>query len=93
MEYVVVGILALNTLLLIGIAGSIAKLIRYTQGDDSSSGEWSEIIRSRRALNTRVREPNYTETLPIAPLDDRSPNWDGLPRENRNWDGIPRQNS
>lgn len=79
MEYTLIAITALNSLLLIGIAGSLAKLIKYVQTEQDSKQEWAEIIRSRK--NLQPRPPNYTDSF--VPQ-----NWDGIPKNSRNWDGI-----
>ena len=87
MEYIITSILILNSFLLIGIAGSIAKLLKYFQGIESSKEEWDEIVKERRVFDPQTRMPNYTEINP--PAKEQSQNWDGIPVTTRNWDGIP----
>jgi hypothetical protein len=82
MEYALIALTAVNSLLLIGIAGSLAKLIRYNQVEQDSKEEWEEILKSRRNLDKQKRSPNYSETSMVAS------NWDGI-QSGRNWDGIP----
>ena len=86
MEYLMVTLTVINSLLLIGIAGSLSKMIRYDQNNDQSNEyskkEWSEIIKNRRNLDKQMRAPNYSDTSMI------TPNWDGM-QKSRNWDGIP----
>lgn len=76
MEYVIVGFLAVNSLLLIGVAGSLAKLIRYVRSSDSQKDQWMRII------NMKKTNPDNRSGS-----SDRS-NWDGIPM-GKNWDGIP----
>ena len=67
MEYALIALTAINSLLLIGIAGSLAKLIRYNQVEQDSKEEWEEILKSRRNLDKQKRSPNYSETSMVAP--------------------------
>jgi hypothetical protein len=80
MEYFVAAFCVLNTLLLIGIAGSVAKIILFIKGESDTKEEWAQAIRQKQLANTSSRIPNYTDT-------ERPPNWDGIPK-NPNWDGI-----
>lgn len=79
MEYTIIALTALNSILLIGIAGSLTKLINYIQSEQDSKQEWAEIIKSRKNAHSRL--PNYTDSL--VPQ-----NWDGIPKNSRNWDGV-----
>lgn len=89
MEILLTLLLVVNTIILIGIAGTLAKMVRYLSGDTGRKDQWEKIIRDRKSLDTQGRLPNYTETKSLSPLlDDDRPNWDGMPR-GRNWDGIP----
>jgi hypothetical protein len=83
-----------NTMLLIGIAGSVAKLIRSMQGedkDDKDRDKWASILRQRRTLQMQEgNEASYADTAALSP--SRPPDsryWDGVPR-GPNWDGIPK---
>lgn len=80
MEYFLVIICVLNTLLLIGVAGSIAKIIAHIRGEAGAKEEWAQAIKQRQILDKQSRQPNYTETEMI-------PNWDGIPKTS-NWDGV-----
>ena len=80
MEYVALGISITNLFLLIGIAGSLAKMIRYVQQSESSKNNWEKLLKNKQSGST-TRQPDYTDT-------DRSPNWDGIP-VSKNWDGVP----
>lgn len=85
-----------NTMLLIGIAGSLAKLIKYFNGEEKSDRErWAKIIRDRRILHMQeANQATYADTVGFQQyarnhreLEPR--NWDGIPRR-PNWDGIPK---
>jgi hypothetical protein len=89
MDYVVLCVSILNLLLLIGIAGSVAKILNYLRNEENEKAEWAEVIRSRRVFDSQNRSPNYSDPAFSGPSDERAQNWDGMPRTNRNWDGLP----
>lgn len=91
MQYFQWFLLILNTIFLIGIAGSVAKILKYLQGTEDEKDDWAGIIRNRRVLDSQTRPPNYADPSQINSMDDRTQNWDGIPRTSRNWDGIPNQ--
>lgn len=76
MEYIIIGFLTVNSLLLLGIAGSLAKLIKYTQLSNFQKNEWTRIIRAKKG--SVDNSANYTN----------QGNWDGIPVD-KNWDGVP----
>lgn len=84
---IVVVMTAFNTLLAIGIAGSVAKLIKSLNDEERQvdRSKWAQIIRERRV--SHMQEGNQAT---YADMDEEPRNWDGVPREKRNWDGIPR---
>jgi len=65
---------------LIGIAGSLAKVIKYIKFEEIKKESWNEMIRNRINSNYQNRSSNYTD-----------PNWDGLSKNSQNWDGLPKQ--
>lgn len=65
MDYVLVALSAINSLLLIGIAGSLAKMIKYLQNDQNSKQDWAQIIQNRKVQSTQS-----STTVPQ--------NWDGV---------------
>lgn len=87
MEYIILGVVLINTLFLIGIAGSVAKLISYNQGEQSTRDEWTQIIKNRQTLDSQNRPPNYGDPQLIS--EDVPAHWDGIPKISRNWDGLP----
>jgi hypothetical protein len=90
MIYAILFISCLNFLFLIAIAASLSKLIRYSQEDVNSKDEWAKIIKNRQSVDTQRRLPNYSEEVKSVLLEDKSQNWDGIPKGSKNWDGIPR---
>jgi hypothetical protein len=77
-----------NTLLLIGIAGTLSKLVRFDRESANDMDQWSKIIRQR--LSSRSREGNeatYADTS-LMISSDGSKNWDGISKS-KNWDGLP----
>ena len=63
---------------MIGVAGSLAKLIGYLRSSDAQKSDWQRIIKSKRDFKLDTK--NYTDYQDNA-------NWDGIP-VNKNWDGI-----
>jgi hypothetical protein len=78
MEYATLVILSINSFLLIGIAGSLAKLIGYLKSGEIQKNDWQRIIQAKKDF--KVDTKNYTD------YPDNS-NWDGIP-VNKNWDGV-----
>lgn len=74
-----------NTLLLIGVAGSLAKLISFLRDDEDEAMPSHE----RRVL-VHNRQPTYADEFMRGPaeVEERPRHWDGIPR-GPNWDGIP----
>jgi hypothetical protein len=81
-EYVTLGFCVLNFILLIGIAGSVAKLLKSIEEPVKPSVE-------RESVDSSRRPPNYAE-LAISNPQLSQANWDGMKLIPRNWDGIPR---
>lgn len=79
----------LNTILLIAVAGSMVKLVKYIGTKVNSP----RITRQRRYLNVDGRTPTYADVGAMTPVSeditDRSANWDGISPRPANWDGIP----
>ena len=74
---------------LIGIAGSLAKLIKYTYEEKETKG-WSQILQSRRNANDQGRPFNYVDLQDsVKVANSKESNWDGIPKIVRNWDGVP----
>lgn len=72
-----------NLILLIGLAGSMVKLIRYMSSRRAAPVAMS---RQRRVLDTDGRTPTYVDTEMVRP-----PNWDGMREIMPNWDGMPKE--
>lgn len=89
MEYFIAFVLILNTIFLFGVAGTVAKILKYLQSEEDSKEEWAGIIRNRRVLDTQERPANYADSIGLNTSENRPPNWDGLAKTSRNWDGIP----
>lgn len=79
MEYAILGFLVINFLLLVGIAGSLAKIIKHFQSLDSQKDEWMRIVQSKKTSSEVVK--NYSDI-------QNNANWDGIPVA-KNWDGVP----
>lgn len=81
-----------NTLLTIGIAGSVAKLIKSTNDEDDQVDrqKWAQMLRARRALHLKEgNSATYADAALVSPpLDNKTRGWDGMPRS-KNWDGLP----
>lgn len=72
-------ILLFNTILLIGIAGTLVKFIKLYK--EESKGNRFE---------KQNRVVSYADVASMQPINNQ--NWDGLSKINsKNWDGIPRQ--
>lgn len=98
MMWLICGLCILNTFFLIAIAGSLAKLLKYTRDESTTPVDAS---RQETALN--INEPFYKvqgtelvevkETYSKAVLNgEEDPFSDGMtnrPSANKNWDGIP----
>jgi hypothetical protein len=70
-----------NLILLIGIAGSVAKLLRYYAVNESDEGtQWNEIIRQRRRLDAQNRPLNYADPLLAKSPEPDHSNWNGIPK-------------
>lgn len=78
MQYAILVVLSINSFLLIGIAGSLAKLIGYLKSGEIKRNDWQRIIQAKKDF--KVDTKNYTDY-------QDSPNWDGIP-VNKNWDGV-----
>lgn len=82
-----------NTLLLIGIAGSMAKLLKHLQGDQEGEDErarWIRIMKQRKTRSAQEgNDMNYADIAARLEPSNRTANWDGIPRS-PNWDGIPK---
>lgn len=91
---VVVLLLVFNTILLVGVAGTLTKMVRAQRGEDAGDrGQWANILRSRRVLAGRSgNDATYSDTAVMhpPPPSDSLRYWDGIPKGGRNWDGIPR---
>ena len=68
---ILVGVV--NLILLIGVAGSISKLIEMLERDAKSSDGWNDVMRQ----NVKNTEP--TPSWPEVNWSKK--NWDGLPEE------------
>jgi hypothetical protein len=87
--YFVIFVCAINFLVLIGIAGSLTKLIKYTYEEKETKG-WSQILQSRRNANDQGRPFNYVDLQDsVKVANGKESNWDGIPKIMRNWDGVP----
>lgn len=93
---IVIAMTLLNMLFVIGIAGSLAKLIKYVSIEEQMVGraKWANIIRGRRTQQMQEgNSPSYADTLAMSPIpediNDGPRGWDGIARSNRNWDGLP----
>lgn len=83
------ALLLFNTVLLIGIAGSLAKVIKSIRGEEITDDlQWARILKSRKALQMKQgNNASYADMQMAEPF----PNWDGIPKaDSRNWDGFPR---
>jgi hypothetical protein len=87
-EILVLVVLLFNTLLLIALAGSMAKVIKYLSGEEEISVDVSDGRVTRHEL-----QATYADTFLLTPsMDvegDRLRGWDGISRQ-KNWDGIPK---
>lgn len=81
MNYFLLFISLFNTILLIGIAGSLVRSLR-SKNPDVLKKDWMNIVKSRSSLDVQTRIPNYSEF---------NPNWDGMPKDKSNWDGISKK--
>lgn len=64
--------------LLVGIAGSLAKLIRYFSGEELIDRDrWSRIVRSRRLLS--MQEGNQMTYADMVGMQNKGRAWDGMP--------------
>ncbi len=85
MNYLILAILTLNTLLLVGIANSIVKLLQFFNGGAAGPAkgkdQWRKIIQERRSLELQGRN---TRTYAETPLTEPNPTWI------KNWDGVPK---
>jgi len=71
--YILLFISIINTIFLIGIAGSLIKIISYFRTNQNFiQKNWDNLIKKRK--------------LDILDQNNET-NWDGIPK-NRNWDGI-----
>lgn len=84
-----------DTLLIVAIAGALAKLIRSQRVEDQDKDAWRSIIEKRRASDNQNRPPSYADPqmMPPSTIEERPTNWDGIPKNTRNWDGIPKQDN
>ncbi len=91
---VLTAIVLFNTVLLIGIAGSLAKMIRSNRGEeDNDHQQWSRMIRSRRVLHARQgNDASYADMAAMQAAPEPTRAWDGIPKSSKNWDGIPLPN-
>jgi hypothetical protein len=78
MEYAILTFLVINSILLIGIAGSLTKIIKYLQSTNVQKDEWVRIMRSKKNNSDAIK--NYVDT-------QENINWDGIPI-GKNWDGV-----
>jgi hypothetical protein len=87
-EILVLAVLLVNTLLLIALAGSMAKVIRYLSGEEEISADAPDGRVARHELQV-----TYADTFLLTPPGDvegdRPRGWDGILRQ-KNWDGIPK---
>ena len=73
-----------NTLLLIGVAGTLAKLISFLRQEEDEAMPSHE----RRVL-VHSRQPTYADDFMRGPAEvEQARHWDGIPR-GPNWDGLP----
>ena len=87
--YFVIVLSSINFFVLLGIAGSLAKLIKYTYEEKETKG-WSQILQSRRNANDQGRPFNYVDLQDsVKVANSKESNWDGIPKIVRNWDGVP----
>lgn len=89
--YLIAALYAVNTFLLVGIAGSLVKLLKHLKQEEDLNGEWDIMLKNRQISNPKIRSPNYPELNSTNSIESKNQNWDGLPRVERNWDGIPNQ--
>jgi hypothetical protein len=85
----VLMLMLFNTVLLIGIAGSVAKMIKSNRGEDMDDRQrWAGILRNRKQLR-RGNDATYADTAIMQATPDPR-GWDGIPTgKGKNWDGVP----
>jgi len=78
MNYLIISLLVVNTILLIAIAGSVAKVIKYLSGEPD---ELPAVQVEQRLLGLPDRQPNYAEV-------EVPTNYDGMTVLPPNSDGV-----
>lgn len=93
---VLIVIVLFDTLLIIGIAGSLARLIKSMSSEDQLDDRtgWNKIMRGRRTTEMQEgNSPSYADNLAMSPIppdiEATSRGWDGIHRVSKNWDGLP----
>jgi hypothetical protein len=84
-------IVVFDTLLLIGVARLLVKLVQFLgQEEKNDRHQWASIIRERRALHLQDTNPaNYADVAARSKVVQPSRHWDGIPKDSKNWDGLP----